>query len=149
MDKRGVINEIIELQQHLSKAIIPYAINTWRELNVPLAQLKSLLIISSKNDINSHALAENLGVTPGNITRIIESLVEQGLVVRKQNTEDRRVIYLTATDKGKELIASLMESQMHRTFQILDYMSLDELNALSIGMTGIIRAVEEHAKEFI
>jgi DNA-binding MarR family transcriptional regulator len=149
MDKKEVIAEIVELQRKFNKTIVPYAIDAWRELNVPLAQLKSLLIITSKKETNSRTLAQDLKVTPGDVTGIIERLVEQGLVARKPSLTDRRVIWLQATDKGHELLANLIENQTRHMIHILEYMSLDDLRCLSQGLAGVFQAVEEHQKEFL
>lgn len=146
--KEEVINEIIELQRRMSQVIIPYAIESWRKLDVPLAQLKSLLIITAKGETNFSTLAQDLGVTPGDVTGIIERLVEQGLVSRKPSPEDRRVIWLEATDKGLDLLTNLMESQTRHMVRILEYMSLEDLTSLLRGLSGFIHAVEEHQKEF-
>jgi len=148
MDKKEVINEIMELQRRMSQVIIPYAIKSWRELDVPLAQLKSLLIIAGKGETNFRTLAQDLGVTPGDVTGIIERLVEQGLVSRKPSPEDRRIIWLQATDKGRNLLANLMESQTCHMVYILEYMSLEDLQSLLNGLSGFIHAVVEHQKEF-
>ena len=149
MDKKEVINEIMELQRRMSQVIIPYAIKSWRELDVPLAQLKSLLIIAGKGETNFSTLAQDLGVTPGDVTGIIERLVEQGLVSRKPSPEDRRIIWLQATDKGRDLLANLMESQTRHMVHILEYMSLEDLKSLLKGFSGFIHAIAEHQKEFI
>jgi len=148
MDKKEVIDEIIELQRRMSQVIIPYAIDSWRELDVPLAQLKSLLIITCKGETNFSTLAQDLGVTPGDVTGIIERLVMQGLVSRKPSPDDRRIIWLQPTDKGRDLLANLMESQTRHMVYILEYMSLEELQSLLSGFSAFIHAVEEHQKEF-
>jgi DNA-binding MarR family transcriptional regulator len=147
MDKKEVINEIMELQRRMSQIIIPYAIENWRELNVPLAQLKSLFIIISKGETNFSTLAQDLGVTPGDVTGIIERLVEQGLVSRNPNPEDRRVALLQATDKGRDLLSNLMESQSRHMSRILEYMSLQDLQLLLRGFSAFIHAIMEHQRE--
>jgi DNA-binding MarR family transcriptional regulator len=148
MDKKEVINEIMELQQRMSQVIVPYAIESWRKLDVPLAQLKSLLIIVGKGETHFSTLAQDLGVTPGDVTGIIERLVEQGLVTRKPSPEDRRKVWLQATDKGRDLLANLMESQTRHMVHILEYMNLEDLKSLLRGLSGFIQAVGEHQKEF-
>jgi MarR family transcriptional regulator, organic hydroperoxide resistance regulator len=147
MEKKEIIKEIMELQRRMSQVIIPYAIESWRELDVPLAQLKSLLIITFKGETNFSTLAQDLGVTPGDITRIIERLVEQGLVSRHPSPEDRRIIWLHATDKGRELLTNLMESQTRHMIHILEYVSLEDLKSLLSGLSGFIQAMVEHQKE--
>jgi DNA-binding MarR family transcriptional regulator len=96
MDKKIVINQIIALQRSMNQILLPFALHAWREMDVPLAQLKSLLIISSKIGTNYRTLSQELGVTPGNVTGIVERLVTQGLVVRNPNPKDRRVVLLQA-----------------------------------------------------
>jgi DNA-binding MarR family transcriptional regulator len=149
MNKKEIINEIMELHRRMSQVIIPYAIETWRELDVPLAQLKSLLIIACKGETNFSTLAQDLGVTPGDVTGIIERLAEQGLVSRKPSPKDRRRISLQATDKGRDLLTNLMESQTRHMVHILKFMSLEDLESLLRGLSGLIHAVGEHQKEFI
>jgi MarR family transcriptional regulator, organic hydroperoxide resistance regulator len=143
-DKAEAISEIIKLQQRASKVLAGYAIDSWRKLDVPMAQFKSLFIIVNKGDVNFSGLAHDLGVTSGNVTGIIDRLVEQGLVVRNPNPEDRREIRLEATEKGRDLLTNLMEAQTKHMAHILTHMSLEELNALSLGLSGLIRALGEH-----
>ncbi len=148
MDKKKAINQIIELQRRMSQILLPFALHAWRELEVPLSQLKSLLIITSKGETNYRTLAEDLGVTPGDVTGLVERLVSQGLVNRKPNPKDRRIVLLQASDKGRQLLADLMESQTQHTIRILKYLSLQELQSLSQGLAGVIHAVEGHQEEF-
>ncbi|WP_155891140.1 transcriptional regulator, SarA/Rot family [Ectobacillus panaciterrae] len=37
------------------------------------------------------------------MTAVSDKLIERGLVIRQRSAEDRRFIYLSITDKGKEL----------------------------------------------
>jgi DNA-binding MarR family transcriptional regulator len=69
-------------------------------------------------------------------------------VIRKPNPKDRRIVLLQASDKGRELLANLIESQTQHTVRILKYLSMQELQSLSQGLAGVIHAVEEHQKEF-
>ena len=74
-------------------------------------------------------------------------MVEQGLVRRKPCPEDRRIIWLQATDKGRDLLANLMESQTRHMVRILEYMSLEDLKSLLRGLSGFVHALGEHQKE--
>jgi DNA-binding MarR family transcriptional regulator len=147
MNKADAINEIIDLQKQTGKVLGCYAIESWRKLDVPMAQLKSLFIIANKPDTNFKMLAQDLGVTSGNVTGIVDRLVEQGLVSRNLDTGDRRVIHLEATEKGLDLLANLMEAQTKHMSHILTHMSLEELTSLSRGLSGLFRSVKDHQRE--
>ena len=147
MNKAVAINEIIELQKQASKVLVSYAIDSWRKLDVPMAQLKSLFIIANKPDTNFKMLAQDLGVTSGNVTGIVDRLVEQDLVTRNLDPGDRRVIHLQATEKGQGLLTNLIEAQTQHMSHILTHMSMEDLTSLSRGISGLIRAVKDHQRE--
>ncbi len=147
MGKTELINDIINLQREMSKSIGPFATQPWIELSLTNAQLKSLFIIADQEKTNFKKLAEALGVTPPNITGIIDRLVEQGLVSRQENPEDRRIMLLQATEKGRNLLASLRETRAIRMTQILTYMSVEDLSLLAKSMASFVKTANEHQED--
>jgi MarR family transcriptional regulator, organic hydroperoxide resistance regulator len=146
MNKQDLITKIIETQHQLSRDLVPHAIESWRKLDVPLAQLKSLFIIATNDHTNFRNLAQDLGVTPGNVTGVVDRLVEQGLVVRNPNPEDRRIIRLQATEKGRALLANLMETHVRHLVQVLEGMSEEDLRAFLQGLSAFIKSIEEYKR---
>ena len=49
----------------------------------------------------SSEVAKLMSVTTGTLTRAVDGLVEHGYVVRTRSDKDKRVVYLTLTDRGK------------------------------------------------
>ncbi|AII60049.1 MarR family transcriptional regulator [Dehalococcoides mccartyi CG4] len=147
MNKAVIIDNIIKIEGRIGQTILPYAMNSWCKLDVPLAQMKSLFIIIGKGEMNLGALAQSLGVTPGDVTGIVERLVEQGLISRKPGAEDRRVTWLSATDKGRALVTNLVESKSEHMADILEHMSLDGLVSLEKGLKELISAIRAHQQE--
>lgn len=49
-------------------------------------------------------LAKALGLTPPTVTHLSEKLVKKKLAVRSTDEEDRRIVYLTITETGKEIL---------------------------------------------
>ena len=145
MNRAELIEEIIQLQRRIGRvghASERYAPEAWLALNLTIGQLKSLFFIDFEGSTNFKKLATALGVTPPNVTGIIDHLVEQGLVSREENPEDRRMLLLKTTDKGKALLAKLRESRISHMSGILAQLSLEELSALAQGLTALTRAAE-------
>jgi DNA-binding MarR family transcriptional regulator len=140
--------EIIRLQQ-MSHALGQYAPEAWMELNLTIIQLKSLFFIDSEGSTNFRKLASALGVTPPDVTRIVDRLVEQGMVTRRENPEDRRMQLLQATKKGKALLAKLRENRTTHLYRILTHLSTDELNTVAQGLRALVRAAELQREETI
>ena len=138
-DKAQLIAEIRRLQQQITHVMGQYAPGVWMELDLTIAQLKSLFFIEFGGSSNLSQLATALGVTPPSVTGIVERLVEQGLVSRNENPENRRMLLLQVTDKGKALLAKLRESGLGRMSGILNQLSTEELTALAQGLAAIAR----------
>jgi DNA-binding MarR family transcriptional regulator len=147
MEKAQLIQRVIELQRKVNRMLRRQVPDAWMELSLTLAQLKSLFFISNEGSTNVGKLAAALSVTSANVTGIVDRLVKQGLVTRRENPEDRRMLLLQVTDKGRALITDLRERQTSRLSEILDYLGPDELSTLAQGLSSLLKACELCQKE--
>ena len=144
MEREELINEIIKQQHQLMYAMDRDESMAWMELNLTIAQLKSLLFIYFEGTTNFIKLANALRVTPPNVTGIINRLVEQELVTREENPEDRRTFILRTTETGKALIEGLRESGINRMAIILGQLSMEELTTLETGLAVLVKVVGDN-----
>ena len=147
MEKTELIREVLALQGQVDHVVRHFSAEPWIDLKMTIAQLKSMFFISARGKTNFKKLADALGVTPPNITGIIDRLVKQGLVSRTENAEDRRVMLLQMTAKGQELIHRLHENRFQNMHSIVNSMDEDELNALMKGLNGVLKAAEALREE--
>jgi MarR family transcriptional regulator, organic hydroperoxide resistance regulator len=147
MEKAELIKEVLELQQRADSFLSESGIEPWIALDITLAQFKSLLFIASKEKTNFKKLAEALGVTPPNITGIIDRLVEQGLVTRTENPEDRRVMLLQVTDKGLDFLDNLRQNRIDALSKVLAHLSNDELTLQLKALNSLLKASELHLRK--
>ena len=61
---------------------------------------------------NMKTVASLMSVTTGTLTKAIESLCEKGYVTRERSTEDKRVVMIRLTDRGRS--AYYHHEQFHR-----------------------------------
>ena len=116
-------------------------------LNLTVPQLKSLFFISNQGVTNPGKLAEGLGVTPPNVTGIVDRLVEQGFLTRQENREDRRALVLQVTEKGESLLSDLRERRASSMRDVLAHLSLEELSYLARGLSALVRAAEAYEEK--
>ena len=139
---------IIELHRRVNRAIRERTLDSWVRLDLTVPQLKSLFYISRHGRVNPSGLASGIHVTPANVTGIVERLVEQGLLTRTADADDRRVAWLTVTDKGKTLINDLREGRAQEMRRILDKLTEEELAIVARGFALVAAAAEAgEAKE--
>jgi DNA-binding MarR family transcriptional regulator len=147
MEKQELITEIIKLQRKVDRSRRQYELGVWLDLPITMAQLKSLFFISNQGSTHPGKLAAALGVTPTNVTGIIDRLVKQGLVSRAEDVQDRRVMLLKATGRGEELVARLRERRRSYLAGVLERLRMDELNVLARGLASLARAAETREGE--
>jgi DNA-binding MarR family transcriptional regulator len=102
-------------------------------------QLKTLHYIKSKTNPNMKDIADELGITPPSATSLIDQFVLHGLVKRVYAREDRRMVRLVLTAKGKtylsehynnmtekikKLLANLNDTQIKNLQEILEVLLL-------------------------
>jgi DNA-binding MarR family transcriptional regulator len=61
---------------------------------------------------NMKTVANRMSVTTGTLTKAMDALCEKGYVIRERSSEDKRVIHLRLTDKGRS--AYYHHEQFHR-----------------------------------
>lgn len=72
-------------------------------VDLPVGQARTLIHLSVAGRRRMGELAEDLGVKLPTATRIVDRLVERGLVARSSCEDDRRVVWVRATAEGEAL----------------------------------------------
>jgi DNA-binding MarR family transcriptional regulator len=142
--KAGLIREIVELQKQAGRNMRSHAPDALLSLNLTMAQLKCLAYINFEGVVNFKMLGAALGVTPPNLTGIVDRMVEQKLIIREENPDNRRMQMLKLTPRGEAIINELQESGNAHMKAILSIMNIDDLSALARGMHALVKAAEIH-----
>ena len=101
-----------------------------------LSQLEFKII----NEIDCHGtvkvseLAEYLGLSMPNISRYIKRVQSLGLIVKEQDTEDRRVFYVKLSGKGRSVMDSSMARTREKADPLLKMLSESEMKELIAAM---------------
>ncbi|ADL07232.1 MarR family winged helix-turn-helix transcriptional regulator [Thermosediminibacter oceani] len=84
-----------------------------------LSQCHTIVEIGRAGEISLNELAELLNLDNSTISRSVNNLVKQGLVVRETDPEDRRYVRIRLTKEGYgvyEAVESSMEAYFERIF---------------------------------
>ena len=74
---------------------------------VTTMQYTALTVLRRREGLSSAQLARNSFVTPQSMADTVTTLEQQGLIVRRRNPDNRRVLLLSLTDAGRSLLAGL------------------------------------------
>lgn len=141
MEKAELIRAIIEKQRIVKRNLQQDDPAAWLEVSLTIAQIKSMFVIANGKTVNFRTLAKALKVTPSNVTGIIDRLVEQQLVTRKENPKDRRMSMLELTAKGTKLILGLREKRDTQMSAVLKNSTEEELVSILNGYSIMAKAM--------
>ena len=88
---------------------------------------------------NMSSIAKELSVTVGTLTISMNSLVKKGYVIRERGKEDRRVVYISLSEKG--LRAYRHHEEFHRQMieAVLENLTEDETESLVKALAKLER----------
>lgn len=86
---------------------------------------------------NMSTIARELSVTVGTLTIAMNSLVKKGYVVRNRGQEDRRVVYISLSDKGKLVYDNHARFHKEMIDNIMKQLESNEMEALIKALTKL------------
>lgn len=85
-----------------------------QEFGLNISEFGVLEMLYHKGDQPVQKIAEKILVTSGTITYVINKLEKKELVVRRKCEKDKRVFYVSLTEKGNEFISHIFPK--HKEF---------------------------------
>ena len=104
------------------------------ESGLSAPRLSALSVIVFAGPLSLNALAEAEQVRPPTMSRLVDALVEAGLVTRETRSDDRRAVSIAATEKGGELMEAGRERRVRRLARQLESLADSEIRALGRGI---------------
>ncbi len=105
-----------------------------------MVQLQALQLISEGHE-TMRVLANEMHVKMPTLTTHIDKLEKAGYVKRSHDSDDRRVIRVTMTTKGKTAWKKSMDAKMERMQTMLQKMSLKDKKDLQRIITNISKGL--------
>ena len=82
-----------------------------QEIGLTYPQYLVMLVLWQDGELSVQGIARRLGLSSNAVTPLLDRLVDGGLVLRRRDTEDRRVIRIAATRRGADLERAAFEAQ--------------------------------------
>lgn len=105
-----------------------------RGSNLTIPQFRALRFIQSNVDPSLSDLAEFLGLTLPSVSRLVDGLVKQDLVIRHDSARDRRCLELEITSAGETIVNSARATAQVNLAKKLSGLSYQELQSVQQAM---------------
>ncbi len=128
--------------EDLSQLIIEFydKVSSWeqeivKESDLSTTQMHAIEVIGHGGELRMKELAEQMGLTTGTITVLVDGLEKHEAVRRKRHEVDRRSVLVTLTAKGQELFSQHHQLHMKLTQDLSASLTAKEVAYLSTILT--------------
>jgi DNA-binding MarR family transcriptional regulator len=112
----------------------------WLAGSLSIVQLHVLTVLETAGPLPMGKLADALDVSVASATGIVDRMEQRGLVERRHDGSDRRVVLVHPTEAGLAVFNDLAEMRRAGLVNILDRLTNDELKALLVGLRAMSKA---------
>lgn len=145
VDPLRVYFRFIRLQRRVFAAIA----GELKAIGLSIPQFDLVSTLTEREGLTQQELAQRLYVTKGNVSGLVDRLVQAGLVERRPIPDDRRSHALHLTEKGRDLAdrgIAIQQDYVGRTLGRLPPRDLAELERIVLAWREEARADEAGVK---
>jgi DNA-binding MarR family transcriptional regulator len=136
------VNSIAYLLRRCAKLMSQEAERLRYERELTFTQCVALALIQFEIAATAGDIARNLGHNSGAVTRMIDQLEAQGLVARRRESDDRRVVSLSLTPDGVLAVDRFQAVLSGLTERILSGFDPSEVQMLAFLLRRLMGALE-------
>ena len=111
--------------------------------DISLKEMHTIDVIGKFPEATPSKVSKELMVTLGTVTTSLNNLERKGYIERIRSEQDRRVVYLHLTKKGRLL--HRLHKRFHKAMveKIIDGMSSEEIEVMGRGLTNLYQFLED------
>ncbi len=123
MNIEEFVRTITTLFPQIVKGFARYEHNYLTRGEITLPQFWGMDYLYQEGKIKMSRLAQSLGTTRAAATGLIDRLIAQGLVLRKNDPYDRRIVWIQLTAKGKRIIHNIRRQKSRTLVKVFGKIS--------------------------
>lgn len=129
---------ILQSLRQIIRAIDVHSRKLKAEHKITGPQLLCLLAVVEGGSLISAEIASRVHLSPSTIVGILDRLEAKGLVRRKRDEKDRRLIHITATEQGRSLAREAPSPLQDALASALQRLPRTEQSSLSLSLMRIV-----------
>jgi DNA-binding MarR family transcriptional regulator len=117
------------LMDNIKKIFLP---EEWLAIDFEISKQEflALLVIDKSGEVIMSQVADSLNMPMSTLTGVIDRLVKKGYISRNRNENDRRIVTISLTEKGRELTEKIKIIVMDYIKGIYNILSEEEVQIL-------------------
>lgn len=130
-----VTDEIIKVSEIINEV----GEECYKRFELTQAQFKALyyLYLCGDEGSTSSTLSKKLGVKKPSVTTLIDRMTSKGIVIRKENKNDRRYTKVIITEEGKKILAEILPDKENLIASLLGVLPEEQMQILHDSLVKI------------
>jgi DNA-binding MarR family transcriptional regulator len=145
--REQIIETIADTLPEIMRRIIESRPLHQGEFDITLAQMRAMGAIGSQGACTMGELAGRLGISLSAATGLADRMVQQGLIERKPDPQDRRIVRVEVSKSGRRAHASMHKEKQRLMAAALGKLSHGELERMADSLTLLRACLEVNPPE--
>jgi DNA-binding MarR family transcriptional regulator len=113
------------------------AFQRWHQGSISLAHLNVLILLEANGPMSMGHVAEALDISVASATGVVDRMESRGLVERRRDAGDRRVVLVVPTDAAQAVLGDIDTRRRQALTKILSMLTDEELRGLLDGLRAL------------
>jgi len=132
----------VEALRRIVRALHLHSRKLAAEYDVTAPQLLCLTTVAQEEPITVTAIALRVHLSSSTVIGILDRLEGKGLVVRERDKKDRRLVNVTATERGRELAARAPSPLQDTLLEGLKGLPASEQSTIAVSLERVVDLME-------
>jgi DNA-binding MarR family transcriptional regulator len=138
MDQPELIADTIDNLRRVFQVIQEYSKKVEHTTGLTSPQLWAIKVLAESAPMKVSELARRMYLHPATVVGVLTRLESHGLIKRTRSKEDRRVVWVNLTPKGKNLVAAAPEVAQGLLVMGLEKIPLSGLKEVNKGLKRLV-----------
>jgi DNA-binding MarR family transcriptional regulator len=126
-----VVDSIVKAYNRISQGINPSFL---AKMSLTIAQMKALFLFEDNNKFSMSELSSLYSVSVSTMTSMVDRLFQNGMLKREQDINDRRIVLVSLTAKGRKVLTKLIDARREVLESFLYTLDEDEVKRFDRAM---------------
>ncbi len=110
--------------------------------NITAPQLVCLRAVIERGPLTATAISREIHVSPSTVVGILDRLEDKGLIRRERGREDRRIVFVSATEAGRALAVDTPSPLQQKLSDALKSLPELEQATITLSLERIVKLME-------
>ncbi|HHU94822.1 MAG TPA: MarR family transcriptional regulator [Alcaligenaceae bacterium] len=137
---------ILRSLRRITRSIALHSRRLSAESSITSPQLVCLRTVIEKGPLTATAISREIHVSPSTIVGVLDRLEDKGLVLRERSKEDRRIVFVSATESGRELAQNTPSPLQQKLSEALKQLPESEQLQITLSLERVMALIDADAE---